>query len=98
MGRWSVTSRRVRAVVYNPAKLTVTLLPRQRLDFHNVYRLIVDGGTPNGLRSATGIPLDSQANGEPGNNYTTTLTAKDLVLTPAQAARYRHPRNGDAAR
>jgi hypothetical protein len=81
---------RVGAAVYNPANLTVTLHPRGRLDFHNVYRLIVEGGAPNGLRSATGIPLDSHGNGDPGNNYVKTLTAKDLVLTPAQVARYLH--------
>ncbi len=83
---------RVRAAVYNPAALTVTLFPRQRLDFHNLYRLIVDGATPNGLRSATGIPLDSQGNGEPGINYVTAVSSKNLVLTPAQAGRYLHPK------
>ena len=34
--------------------------------------------------SATGIPLDSQGNGDPGSNYVTTLTAKDLVHTPGE--------------
>jgi hypothetical protein len=82
----------VRADVYNPATLTATLHPRQRLDFHNVYRLTVDGGSPNGLRGTRGIPLDSQGHGDPGNNYVTTLTAKDLVLTLAQIAKYVHPK------
>ena len=81
---------RVRAAVYNPATLTVTLYPRQRLDFHNYYRLTVDGATPNGLRGATGIPFDSQGNGDPGKNYETTLSWKNLVLTPAQARKYFH--------
>ena len=39
----------VRAAIYDPASLTVTLYPIQRLDFHNTYRLTVDGGTPKGL-------------------------------------------------
>ena len=83
---------RVRAAVYNPATLTVTLYPRERLDFHNFYRLIVDGRSPNGLRGVTGIPLDSQGNGDPGNNYETILSWKHLVLTPPQARRYFHPK------
>ncbi len=81
---------RVRAAVYNPSTLTVTLYPRQRLDIHNFYRLTVDGATPDGLRSASGIPFDSHGNGEPGNNYATTLSWKNLVLTPAQARKYFH--------
>ena len=36
----------VRAAVYNPASLTVTLHPIRRMDFHNIYRLTVDGRTP----------------------------------------------------
>ena len=81
---------RVRAAVYNPSTLTVTLYPRQRLDIHNFYRLTVDGATPEGLRSASGIPFDSHGNGEEGNNYATTLSWKNLVLTPAQARKYFH--------
>ncbi len=81
---------RVRAAVYNAAALTVTLYPRQRLNIHNFYRLTVNGVPPNGLRSASGIPFDSQGNGDPGKNYETILSWKNLVVTPAQARRYFH--------
>ncbi len=81
---------RVRAAVYNAAALTVTLYPRQRLNIHNFYRLTVYGAPPNGLRSASGIPLDSQGNGDPGNKYETILSWKNLVVTPAQARKYFH--------
>jgi autotransporter-associated beta strand protein len=79
---------RVRAARYDPSTLTVTLYPRQRLDFHNVYRLKVDGMKPNGLKSAAGLPLDSRGNTVQGRDYVTTLTSKNLVFTPAEARRY----------
>ncbi len=53
--------------------LTVTLYTRQRLNIHNFYRLTVDGATPNGLRSNTGIPLGSHGNGDPGNELPNDL-------------------------
>ena len=71
---------RVRAAVYDPATLTVTLHPSQRLDFHNIYRLTVDGGTSNGLMGPTGVPLDSRGAGAPGRDDVMTLTWRNLVL------------------
>jgi autotransporter-associated beta strand protein len=82
----------VRAAVYDPASLTVTLYPSQRLDFHNVYRLTVDGGTPKGLMGATGVPLDSQGTGTPGRDDVMTLTWRNLVLPSAQARKFLHPK------
>ena len=83
---------RVRAAVYDPASLTVTLYPSQRLDFHNTYRLTVDGGTPKGLMGATGVPLDSQGAGTPGRDDVLSLTWRNLVLPPAQARKFFHPK------
>ncbi len=83
---------RVRDAVYDPASLTVTLYPGQRLDIHNVYRLTVDGRTPRGLTGATGVPLESQGDGASGSNEVMTLDRKNLVLTPAEARRYLHPK------
>jgi Bacterial Ig-like domain len=83
---------RVRAAVYDAASLTVTLYPSQRLDFHNVYRLTVDGGIPQGLTGASGVPLDSQGDGAPGRNEVMSLTWRNLVLTPAQARKFAHPK------
>jgi hypothetical protein len=83
---------RVRAAIYDPASFTVTLHPSQRLDFHNVYRLTVDGGTPKGLTGATGAPLDSQGAGKPGRDDAMALTWRNLVLTTAEARKFRHPK------
>jgi autotransporter-associated beta strand protein len=83
---------RVRAAVYDPESLTVTLYPSQRLDFHNDYRLTVDGGTPKGLMGATGVPLDSQGAGTPGRDDVMTLTWRNLVLPPAEARKFLHPK------
>jgi hypothetical protein len=83
---------RIRAAVYDPANLTVTLYPSQRLDFHNVYRLTVDGGTPKGLMGSTGVPLDSPGVGAPGRDDVMTLTWRNLVLPPAQARKFPHPK------
>jgi IPT/TIG domain len=83
---------RVRAAVYNPANLTVTLYPIQRLDFHNVYRLTVDGGTPKGLMGASNVPLDSQGDGAPGRDEVMSLTWRNLVLPLAEARKYAHPK------
>jgi IPT/TIG domain len=83
---------RVRAAVYDPASLTVTLHPSQRLDFHNIYRLTVDGATPKGLTGAAGVPLDSQGAGAPGRDDVMSLTWRNLVLPPAQARKFLHPK------
>ncbi|MFI5459447.1 MAG: IPT/TIG domain-containing protein [Isosphaerales bacterium] len=70
---------RVRAAVYDQATLTVTLYPAQRLDIHNLYRVTVNGTTPSGLTSATGVPLDGQGNGTPGTNYSAVISPKTLA-------------------
>jgi hypothetical protein len=39
-----------------------------------------------------GVPLDGAGNGSPGSNYTTTLTWRNVVWTPAEAKKYVHPK------
>jgi IPT/TIG domain len=75
---------RVKAAVYNPATLTVTLHTAQRLDIHKRYRLTVRGAIPNGLKGATGIPLVGRGNGPAATNYVAVLTGK-LLAGPAPA-------------
>ena len=76
----------IRSVDYDPASMTVTLHPRQRLNFHLSYRLIVDGSGTNGIRGVDGTRLDGS--GASGTNYKTTLTWRNLA-TPLPA-RFRH--------
>jgi IPT/TIG domain len=73
---------RVGAAVYDAAALTVTLFPDEQLDLHNLYQLTVNGMTPGGLTSATGIPLDGAATGTPGTNYVAVISGK-LLSRPA---------------
>ncbi len=70
---------RIRAAVYDPATLTVTLYPAGRLSIHKLYQLTVNGAGSSGLRGATGIPLDSRGNGTPGANYVAVISGKQLA-------------------
>ena len=70
---------RIRAAVYNPATLTVTLYPTQRLSIHKWYQLTVTGTGLRGLRGTTGTPLDSRGNGMPGANYVAVISGKQLA-------------------
>ncbi len=76
---------RVRSAVYNPATLTVTLFPAQRLNIHNTYRLTVNGATPAGLRGSNGMPLDGRGDGVAAVNYVALVSGK-LLAGPFSAA------------
>ena len=69
----------VRAAVYNPATLTVTLYTRGRLSIHKLYRLTVNGSTPLGLMGATGVPLNRQGGETHGTSYVAVLSGKLLA-------------------
>ncbi len=74
---------RVKSAVYNAANDTVTLRPRERINIHHRYTLIVDGTKSGGLTDMAGHLLDSTESGEPGSNYRTALTWRNLVLDPS---------------
>ncbi len=78
---------RVRSAVYNPATLTVTLFPAQRLNIHNMYRLTVNGATPAGLRGSNGMPLAGRGNGVTAVNYVALLSGKLLAGSFSAASR-----------
>ena len=69
----------VRAAVYNPATLTVTLYTRGRLSIHMLYRLTVNGSTPTGLMGASGVPLNRQGSETHGTSYVRVLSGKLLA-------------------
>ena len=70
----------MKSAVYDPATLSVTLHPTQRIDIHYTYTLIVDGNAPGGLTNSQGQLLDGADDGRPGSDYRGPLTLRNLVL------------------
>jgi hypothetical protein len=67
------------SAVYDSATDTVTLVPAGRLNVHWKYRLTVVGNDPSGLTSPSGVLLDGAGNGQPGSDYVTSLTWRNLA-------------------
>jgi uncharacterized repeat protein (TIGR01451 family)/CSLREA domain-containing protein len=83
---------RVKQALYDASTDTVTLIPVERLNLHDLFRLTVIGTGPGGVTDASGNLLDSDGGGGPGSNYVTTVSARNLVLTttnPTIVAKYR---------
>ena len=74
----------ISSAVYDPATLTVTLFPSELLSLHTFYQLTVNGATPNGLTSSTGVPLDGKGNGTPGTNFV-SMFGGGILVGPAPA-------------
>jgi hypothetical protein len=70
----------IKAAVYNPASMTVTLYPRKSLDIHAIYQITLIGTGPGGITSASGLLLDGPQVGTAGTNYVGLLEASQLVL------------------
>jgi CSLREA domain-containing protein len=86
----------VRAAVYDPTTLAVTLYPSERLDIHNAYQLKVIGTPPSGLTGASGQPLSG--NGSPGTDYVHTIDRHRLAGTAHDFFLMRHSRSATRAR
>jgi virginiamycin B lyase len=71
---------RIASVSYDPATLTVTVSPKERLDLHRTYRFTVVGTPPTGVTDTAGNLLDGALTGHPGSNFVTTLSARYLRL------------------
>ena len=67
------------SAMYNPRTQTVTLHPARRMNFHNGYKLTVNGASPNGLTDSQGLPLDGKGDGTPGSSYVTVVNRHNLV-------------------
>ena len=80
----------IASAVYDAAANTVTLRPRTRIDLHNTYHLTVIGKFARGVTDARDA-AGRRDRGQPGSNYTTTLTWRNVVLTPAELKEYVHP-------
>src|SRR5262249_5286066 len=83
----------MKSAVYDPTAYTVTLKPRERISIHHAYRFTVIGTGAHGVKGADGTPLDPVEDGMPGSNYVTSLTWRNLVLTPGEIAKYDSPRD-----
>jgi uncharacterized repeat protein (TIGR01451 family) len=70
----------IRSAVYDAAAHTVTLRPSQRISIHHPYKLLIRGTGPDGLSDGAGHQLDSKGIGQPGSNYATRLTWRNLIL------------------
>jgi hypothetical protein len=80
----------IRSAVFDPISNTVTLRPLTRINLHHTYQLTVIGTGVEGVTDSHGILLDGLDSGQPGSNYTTTLTWRNVVWTPAEAKKYVH--------
>jgi CSLREA domain-containing protein len=69
---------RVKRAIYDPSTYTVTLLPADRLDIHNRYKLTVNGSTATGLKGAGGLMLDGDSDA-PGSNYVAQINLQTLA-------------------
>jgi virginiamycin B lyase len=75
---------RIGSAVYDPATRTVTLRPVDRLYLYHRFRLTVVGTGRKGVSDPSGDLMDGQGTGWPGSDLVTTLSAANLVLTPAE--------------
>jgi len=83
----------IKSAVYDPAALTVTLHPRQRINIHHAYKLFVDGTAPKGLTNTRGQLLDGVGDGRPDSDYRTSLTWRNLVIDPPWPKSPRGPKS-----
>ena len=72
------------SAVYDPVAMTVTLRPRARINLHQSYTLTVDGTAPYGLTGVTGLFLDGKGAGQPGSDFTSAITWRNLATPTRQ--------------
>jgi Bacterial Ig-like domain (group 3) len=72
----------IKSAVYDPATLSVTLRPEQRMNIHHTYELVVDGTAPHGVTNTFGQLLDGTDSGHPDSDYRAPLSWRNLVLDP----------------
>jgi len=70
----------IRSAVYDATTRTVTLHSSRPMSIHHPYRLVISGTGPDGLRDGSSRLLDGQGTGQPGSDYATTLSWRNLTL------------------
>jgi hypothetical protein len=76
---------RIGSATLSPDGLTVILRPVHLLALRDKYDLTVVGAPPGGITDTHGVFLDGSGLGQPGTNFTTTITRQNLV-EPLRAA------------
>lgn len=82
---------RITQAVYDAGAGTVTLIPAERLNLHDLFRLTVVGTGPGGVADTSGNLLDGDGSGDAGTSYVTIVSARNLVMTttnPSIVAKY----------
>ena len=87
----------INSAVYDPTTNTVTLRPNEKINLHHNYQLTVIGSGPGGVASVSDTLLDGAGDGDPGGTYVATLNWKNVVLTPAEIAKYIKPKSAKPA-
>jgi hypothetical protein len=75
---------KVGKAVYDPITNTVTLKTVDRLNIHHSYKMRINGTSSTGVAGSTGLLLDGAGTGEPGSNYVTSLTWRNLAGSARQ--------------
>jgi hypothetical protein len=77
---------RITSATLEPDGNTVILRPARLLPLKYHYQLTVIGTPPGGVRDEQGRYLDGTGQGQPGTNYTVTITRRDLAGPQAPRA------------
>jgi CSLREA domain-containing protein len=88
---------RISSAVFDAKTNTVTLRPAERINLHHTYHLTIIGTGRNGVRNPQGLLLDGTDKGTPDSNYTCSIDWRNVVLTPAEIAKYVHPHHAKPA-
>ena len=75
---------KVSSAIYNSGTQTVTLALAQRLVVRKTYRLRINGTTSSGITNTSGLLLDGAGTGQPGSNYVTSFSKRDLAGSASQ--------------
>jgi hypothetical protein len=81
----------IKSAVFDAKTNSVTLRTAERINLHHTYRFTVIGTGQSGVRNTEGALLDGANTGHARSNYNGTLTWRNVVLTPAEIAKYVHP-------
>ena len=75
----------IRASTYDATTQSVTIRPERLLPLRALYQLTIDGSSPAGLISTSGVLLDGAMTGDPGTNYVVTFGSEILTIPAAPA-------------
>jgi hypothetical protein len=71
----------VKSAVYDATTDTVTLHPRERVNIHHRYELVINGTSAGAVANTQGQNLGSNSDGS-GSNYKGSLTWRNVVFDP----------------